>query len=128
MGDIDNTNAIMAMLDQAGAEMLQLAALTLQQQATADHRAGKNPPPYTNPAPQGSFPHVRTGFLASSFMYVPASIGAIRKEQRVRIGYRASAFYGIALGFRGWKWLKDSLDKCMPLVQAQLQGFTIKGP
>lgn len=125
MNEFDHTNAFIDQLEQAGAEMLQLAALELQQQATKDLRAGKNPLPYKTPAPRGTFPRVRTGFLASSILYQPQSVAAIRKAGYVRIGYRASAFYGIALGGRGWKWLNDSLDNAMPRVSATLNGFTI---
>ena len=127
MNEIDGIPDFIVRLETAAAEMLQLAALELQQQATADLRGGKNPPPYDTPAPRGTFPRVRTGFLGSSILYQPTTVASIRSEKRVRIGYRASAFYGIALGNRGWKWLNDSLDKALPRIQSQLSGFTIRG-
>lgn len=128
MGDIDNSVEFMLEVERAGAEMLQLAALELQQQTTSDLRSGSNPPPYITPAPKGSFPHVRTGFLASSILYAPKSVKQIASTGFVRIGYAAAAFYGIALGHRGWKWLEDSLNAAMPRIQGRLDGFTIKGP
>lgn len=127
-GDVDNIEDFINQMELAGATMLQLAALALQQQATADLRQGKNPPPYLTPAPRGTFPRVRTGFLASSMLYQPQSVAAIRSAGFVRIGYAASAFYGIALGNRGWKWLEDSLANAMPQIQNQVSGFTIQGP
>ena len=110
MGDADNIDVFLAGLRDTAAKMLQIAALTLQQAALKEYTRGSNPPPYTNPAPKDTYPHVRTGFLAKNLLYRPTSLSAIRRELAVRVGYGAQAFYGIALGKRGWKWMENTLD------------------
>ena len=120
MNDIDNLDSFIEGLEIAAAMQLQRAALELQQHLTARLRQNSNPPPYKNPAPRGTYPHVRTGFLASHILIRPASLTAIRSAGLVRVGYGASAFYGVALGNRGWKWLADALEEATPQIQAAL--------
>lgn len=136
MGDADHIDAFLDQLEDAAARMLLEAAVVLQREATADYRKGFNPPPYhdkqgrSTAAPKGEFPYVRTGFLASGILMVPADVGAVRREKRVRVGYAAAAFYGIALGNRGWKWLKDTLSRVEPQMRVAIDGagvITMKG-
>lgn len=77
-----------------------------------------NPRPYLNPAPKGSPPHKRTGFLAANVIYE-----FDEKAMTARVGVLRPAIYGLFLELRGWSWLKYTLDKVLP----QLKQIAAKG-
>jgi hypothetical protein len=105
------------------AEMLLRAAITLEKESREDYAGMANPSPHKKPAPKGSFPAVRTGHLRDGIIHQPTSLAAIVADGlKIKVGYRAAAFYGIALGNRGWKWLADTLADHESAIRAELGG------
>ena len=103
-----NESAI-TQLEQDAAERLLRCAITLQTEHSKRLNVSNPGPKYLNPAPVGTYPHARTGFLKSNVFYEPTSIAEIiRGGFKVRIGYGASAFYGACLQARGWKGIIDT--------------------
>ena len=113
-------DALKKELEEKAAEILLMAAIELQTAARADLNRQSNPAPHKHPAKPGSFPKVRTGFLRDGVMYWPTSIPAIAKAGFIRIGYSKAAFYGVALGKRGFKWIVDSLNQNRQRIEEKL--------
>lgn len=100
------------------AKRLLKAAAVLQAEHRRDLSRG-NPAPHGDPAPPGEFPKARTGNLVAQVGVEPDP-AAVLRELRARVGLRPAGFYGGALRRRGWRGLRDTLDRARDRVRAAL--------
>jgi len=116
-----NLTAFEGELRTQAAKRLLAAALVLQAEHRKDLSRG-NPAPHDSPAAKGEFPKARTGHLIAAIGVEPASPAQVKQTLRVRVGWKPAGFYGLALWRKGWKGLKDTLDRARGLVAAALAG------
>ena len=80
-----------------------------------------NPAPHKTPAKKGEPPRKRTGFGAANVIYE-----LDQQAMAGRVGVLSNARYMAFLEAKGWSWLKYTLDKTLPQLQA-IAGQPSKG-
>lgn len=114
-------DASMSRVRAEAARRLLAAAIALQSEARADVSRG-NPAPHTNPAPKGQHPKLRTGGGRAAIAVTPASVTEVADAAAVGVGHRRNGAHLLYLSGKGWKGIKDSLQRARGRINALLRG------